>query len=182
MTLVEYGDFECPHCGRAEPIGRAGLRRPRRSRARSRAGRRPVLRRPSEPPPRASRVARRPERRSERRGRDADILRERHAPLRRIRRGDAQRAGAAKSSVKGSEAGLMATFWKGRAEPMPHRISFLHAPQPRPRSCASSGRRLHLAPWKRSRPRLASRLHRLGAVVFLAAGAVCKVVAWCFGR
>jgi Na+/H+ antiporter NhaA len=166
VTLVEYGDFECPHCGRAEPIGRAGLRRPRRIRARSRAGRRPVLRRPSEPPPRASRIARRPERRSERRGRDADILRERHAPLRRIQRGDAQRTGAANPPSRAREAGLMATFWKGRAEPMPHRISFLHAPQPRPRSCASSGRRLHLAPWKRSRPRLASRLHRLGAVEF----------------
>src|SRR5215207_8263762 len=32
----------------------------------------------------------------------------------------------------------------------------------------SSGRRLHAVPWKRSSPRLASRLHRLGAVELLA--------------
>ena len=25
MTLVEYGDFECPYCGQAEPVVRAPL-------------------------------------------------------------------------------------------------------------------------------------------------------------
>ena len=106
VTLLEYGDFDCPYCGMAEPVVRELLHgtgevlgdvrplagepgpsprcRPRGVRRADRSRRGPLRRGPREP------RRRRPRRRGRRRCRpehglgNADVLRQRPPPLRRV--------------------------------------------------------------------------------------------------
>ena len=197
VTVLEYGDFECPYCGQAEPVLRELLRehgdvayvwrhlplndvhpnaqrRPRRrrrprnrarsgrcttccSRARTRLGYRDLVGYAGELGLDVERfeddLRTRAERRAHRGGRrlrrslgrhgHADLLRQRAAPLRRVRHRDALRSGEGRASARvRAGVGLPAsdgTVWISSA-PRLRRVNGVGAAQRRPTSCSGATR------------------------------------------
>ena len=209
ITVIEFGDFECPHCGRAEPVVRdlledtdvryvwrhlpltdvhpqaqlaaeaseaaaaqgkfwemhdlllehqddAGGQGPDAVRRAARPGRRALPRRAqARRPPDPGRPGRRV-RRPQRCLRDADVLRQRPAPLRRLRPRDPERRRAGRAGAGAASAGDPlddAVLGAGHPERLRARA--------RPRRCragARSGRSRSRADGHRSR-----RVRRAGS-------------------